>query len=76
MKTVELPEDLHAALLQEADEGGFPTVADLLADRHRAAVLAHRRTWFAEVDRMREELKERVGVQPSCVDLIREDRNR
>ncbi len=76
MKTLELPERLYASLEQSAAKEGFPSVADLLAAHYQRADLADRRRWFEEIYRMREELKTEYGVQPDCVPLIREDRDR
>ena len=76
MKTLELPDSLYSAFEEAAQEGGFASVADYLVDQYRDVVLTHNRQVFRQMDKLREEIAARTGVQESCVALLREDRDR
>ena len=76
MKTLELPDSLYRTMEEAANVGGFENVTAYLEHCHRAVVREHNRAISRRIDARREEIRARTGVQPDCVEQLREDRAR
>lgn len=75
---VDFPDSLYEQLQSQATASGFATIPELLA--HSRVEPQTREDAFAtlidRIDSRREKLKSERGLLPSCVPLIREDRDR
>lgn len=75
---VDFPDSLFEQLQSQATASGFATIPELLANSRvepRADDAAFD-VLVARIDRRREQLLTERGVLPSCVEFIREDRDR
>ena len=75
---VDFPDSLYEQLQSQATASGFATIPDLLANS-RVEPRAKEDSFavlIARIDSRRERLRAERGLLPSCVPLIREDRDR
>ncbi|MBC7819415.1 MAG: hypothetical protein IAG10_21225 [Planctomycetaceae bacterium] len=77
-RIVDFPDSLYEQLQSQAMASGFATIPELLANsrvepRMKEDSLA---ALIERIDSRREQLRSERGVLPSCVPLIREDRDR
>ena len=75
---VDFPDSLYEQLQSQATAAGFTTIPELLANsrvepRTKEVAFA---ALISRIDRRREQLRSERGLLPSCVPLIREDRDR
>ena len=75
---VDLPDSLYEQLQSQATASGFATIPELLAHSRVEPQTQEDAfaTLIARIDSRREKLKSERGLFPSCVPLIREDRDR
>lgn len=75
---VDFPDSLYEQLQSQATASGFATIPELLANSRVEPQTQEDAfaTLIARIDSRREQLKSERGLFPSCVPLIREDRDR
>ena len=75
---VDFPDSLYEQLQSQATALGFATIPELLAHSRVEPQTQEDAftTLIARIDSRREKLKSERGLFPSCVPLIREDRDR